>query len=218
MPYVVMSSNTSTTPLSQGSVLFALSALATYCLHKSKAERASPASSSSTYDFILQNIHQTVTVSCPGKVLIAGGYLVLERPNVGVTIAGTSRFFTTVKCFPQADAAATALKIVVDSPQFYEQYEYSYDYEKDEVVVAPHSPGNTFVEKCLYMSLTFVKHYIGIQAFQETMKILAKRGYLGIKLRADNDFYSHSEQVCYYKALISTTILFLLRDHSDNSC
>lgn len=191
-----MSSTTSASSLSQGSVLFALSALATYCLNKSKAEGASPAAT--TYDFILQNIHQTVTVSCPGKVLIAGGYLVLERPNVGVTIAGTSRFFTTVKCFPQADPSATVLKIVVDSPQFYEQYEYSYDYEKDVISIAPHSPGNTFVEKCLYMSLTFVKHYIGIQAFQDTMKILAKRGYLGIKLRADNDFYSHSEQVSMY--------------------
>lgn len=37
------------------------------------------------------------TVSAPGKVLIAGGYLVLDRPNVGVVLAATARFFTSVK-------------------------------------------------------------------------------------------------------------------------
>lgn len=36
------------------------------------------------------------TVSAPGKILIAGGYLVLERPNIGITLAATSRFYATV--------------------------------------------------------------------------------------------------------------------------
>ncbi|CAN0544057.1 unnamed protein product, partial [Laminaria digitata] len=35
--------------------------------------------------------------SAPGKVLVAGGYLVLDRPNVGVVLAATARFFTSVK-------------------------------------------------------------------------------------------------------------------------
>ncbi|CAN0295089.1 unnamed protein product, partial [Discosporangium mesarthrocarpum] len=35
--------------------------------------------------------------SAPGKVLVAGGYLVLERPNIGVVLAATSRFHTSVK-------------------------------------------------------------------------------------------------------------------------
>lgn len=37
------------------------------------------------------------TVSAPGKVLVAGGYLVLDRPNVGVVLAATARFYTSVK-------------------------------------------------------------------------------------------------------------------------
>ena len=37
------------------------------------------------------------TVSAPGKALIAGGYLVLERENVGYTVAVSSRFYSTVK-------------------------------------------------------------------------------------------------------------------------
>jgi hypothetical protein len=36
------------------------------------------------------------TVSAPGKILVAGGYLVLERPNIGITLAATSRFYATV--------------------------------------------------------------------------------------------------------------------------
>lgn len=36
------------------------------------------------------------TVSAPGKVLVAGGYLVLDRPNVGVVLAATARFFSSV--------------------------------------------------------------------------------------------------------------------------
>ena len=38
----------------------------------------------------------TVTVSAPGKALIAGGYLILEPSNKGITISSTSRFFSTV--------------------------------------------------------------------------------------------------------------------------
>ena len=39
----------------------------------------------------------STTISAPGKALIAGGYLVLEQPNIGVTISSTSRFYSTVQ-------------------------------------------------------------------------------------------------------------------------
>lgn len=38
----------------------------------------------------------SITVSAPGKALIAGGYLVLEPSNIGITISSTSRFYSTV--------------------------------------------------------------------------------------------------------------------------
>ena len=40
---------------------------------------------------------EAATVSAPGKALIAGGYLVLEQPNVGVVVSCPSRFYTTIK-------------------------------------------------------------------------------------------------------------------------
>jgi hypothetical protein len=48
------------------------------------------------------------TASAPGKVLVAGGYLVLVRPNVGVVVGMSARFTSTVageqqrlKAFPK---------------------------------------------------------------------------------------------------------------------
>jgi len=39
----------------------------------------------------------TTTVSAPGKILLAGGYLVLESPNVGIVLAVDKKFYSTVK-------------------------------------------------------------------------------------------------------------------------
>ena len=35
--------------------------------------------------------------SAPGKVLITGGYLVLERPNAGIVLSTNARFYAIVK-------------------------------------------------------------------------------------------------------------------------
>jgi phosphomevalonate kinase len=38
----------------------------------------------------------TTAVSAPGKVLVTGGYLVLERPNAGLVLALSARFHVQV--------------------------------------------------------------------------------------------------------------------------
>ena len=35
--------------------------------------------------------------SAPGKVLMAGGYLVLERPNAGIVLSTNARFYAILK-------------------------------------------------------------------------------------------------------------------------
>lgn len=62
--------------------------------------------------------------SCSGKVLIAGGYLVLEKPNIGLVVATSSRFYSLVKSLPQASTESQKT-ITVKSPQFV-QAEWSY--------------------------------------------------------------------------------------------
>ncbi len=148
------------------------------------------------------HLDDTVSVSCPGKVLIAGGYLVLERPNVGITIAGTSRFFTTVKFMKSnseenhpPDNNSEVLTLIVYSPQFYEEYRFHYNFITEKIQIADKSSSNTFVEKCLSMTMGFIKSHMGTEAFVECLRNLSADGFLGIKLRADNDFYSQAIQV-----------------------
>jgi hypothetical protein len=67
-------------------------------------------------------------VSSPGKVLLVGGYLILEKPNIGVTIAADSRFFAEVeleKFTPQL--SNQLLEISVKSPQFFSSFSYVFD-------------------------------------------------------------------------------------------
>lgn len=42
----------------------------------------------------------SLTVSAPGKALLVGGYLVLERPNAGLVLTTTSRFFSSLSWKP----------------------------------------------------------------------------------------------------------------------
>jgi phosphomevalonate kinase len=56
-----------------------------------------------------------LTSSCPGKVLILGGYAVLEHPNPGLVIAVDARFQCTGSW--QAKDSATQ-DVVLESPQW----------------------------------------------------------------------------------------------------
>ncbi len=79
-----------------------------------------------------------VTVGASGKALLCGGYLVLEHPNIGITIASTSKFYTSV-CKLNDNVNATSgsneLVIKVESPQFYTSFEYKYDYILNELTM-----------------------------------------------------------------------------------
>jgi phosphomevalonate kinase len=157
-----------------------------------------------------------VTVSAPGKVLVAGGYLVLERPNIGVVVAATARFYSTIKVLSLNECLAHASKdklaaaplspllpkviyILVDSPQFYTQYVYSYNIDDSALAVLGKST-NEFVETCLTLTLSFIKKFLGAAALKERCSAagLYDGNALGMKLRADNDFYSQIKEVCIY--------------------
>lgn len=56
----------------------------------------------------------TTVVSSPGKVLIAGGYLVLDPKYSGTVVSTSSRFYTVIRDNPSGGANC----IRVRSPQF----------------------------------------------------------------------------------------------------
>ena len=62
----------------------------------------------------------TTAVSSPGKVLLAGGYLVLDPQYSGVVVSTSSRFYTVVSDAAHTDAtrAPAPIQIRVRSPQF----------------------------------------------------------------------------------------------------
>lgn len=59
----------------------------------------------------------TIAVSAPGKVLLAGGYLVLDRRHTGLVFALSARV-TAVARDLATPAASELTEIVVESPQF----------------------------------------------------------------------------------------------------
>jgi len=75
---------------------------------------------------------QTTVVSAPGKVLIAGGYLVLDPAFSGTVVSTSSRFYTVI----QDQAREQANTIRVRSPQFLDAtWTYNLSIQGDSVAV-----------------------------------------------------------------------------------
>lgn len=65
-------------------------------------------------------------VSCPAKVLVAGGYLVLDREYTGLVFGLDARIHTVVEPI-KTRSGVTINEILVTSPQFREAiWEYGY--------------------------------------------------------------------------------------------
>lgn len=96
-------------------------------------------------------ITMTITVSAPGKILLAGGYLVLESPNIGLVVGVDKRFYSTVQLKKSDKGEEPFVLIVVKSPQFQQVWRYSY--QKASNTLSPDNSSNTssnpFVEKTL---------------------------------------------------------------------
>lgn len=59
-----------------------------------------------------------VVVSAPGKVLLAGGYLVLDRAHTGLVFGLDARIHVSVQPLSDDAEASAPGTIVVKSPQF----------------------------------------------------------------------------------------------------
>lgn len=63
------------------------------------------------------SLHQRKAVSAPGKVLVAGGYLVLDRDYTGLVFGLNARIHVVIEPI-QTRSGVTLGEIVVRSPQF----------------------------------------------------------------------------------------------------
>lgn len=135
-------------------------------------------------------------VSAPGKVLIAGGYLVLDPAYSGLVVSTSSRFYTVIRCHPDATISTNnncPIQILVRSPQFlHAQWLYNLSLSDTSVQISPSSTQNTnkFVHLALQQSIALALEVRGADALRESLA----RG-LDITIVGDNDFYSQRAQL-----------------------
>ncbi|KAI8987155.1 ribosomal protein S5 domain 2-type protein [Pilobolus umbonatus] len=132
----------------------------------------------------------TTVASAPGKVLITGGYLVLEQAFTGLVVGTSARFYTVIRS-QTFDNAGT---ITVTSPQF-DKATWKYKAHVDsqgqlEFSTTTVDSQNKFVETCLKFTFMIMTVKIGKEVFNQE---LAKG--LHITIVGDNDFYSQRAQL-----------------------
>ena len=72
----------------------------------------------------------SIAASAPGKVLLAGGYLVLDRNYTGLVFGLGARIHVHIQALPTSPGV-TLSEIIVRSPQF-RWAEWRYGYRKTE--------------------------------------------------------------------------------------
>ena len=158
----------------------------------------------------------SVVCSAPGKVLLAGGYLVLEPPNVGLTVATSAKFHTIAEwerapVTPVANTLSTdepVLTVHVHSPQFgttnvYEIRPSQRDTTQDPlgaIVVRDLSTerGETKRNPYVESSLMYCASVCLLQGHADTLfpkPVGASRDILKLTVQADNSFYSHRDEL-----------------------
>ena len=102
-----------------------------------------------------------IVVSAPGKVLIAGGYLILDPAYPGLVISTTSKFYTVIRPLKLGSTASAAVAVAttapplvrVRSPQFINA-EWRYDVQigggDSEVTVIPLESEGGYVDSVFF--------------------------------------------------------------------
>ncbi|CDS00915.1 related to ERG8-phosphomevalonate kinase [Sporisorium scitamineum] len=157
-----------------------------------------------------ENVRET-TVSAPGKVLVAGGYLVLDPAYPGLVVSTSSRFYCHARSETSRNSStASTYTITVRSPQFVDAvwvYQASSvltttpskDHEaKQHWIIEQTSESrekagrNPFVSLALAYTLRLAAELDGSDEMETLLRQTGPKG-IEITVAADNDFYSQRE-------------------------
>ncbi|KAF1792530.1 Ribosomal protein S5 domain 2-type fold [Phytophthora cactorum] len=139
-------------------------------------------------------------VSAPGKVLLVGGYVVLDEQYSGLVLSSTARFYSQVETKILGDVDATSafssgwgrlFPLVVESKQFDQLIDGWIEENGDgrfRFQLRENSHRNSYIEETV---LCAVNGIAGLLAFK-TLKAI-KTG-VQVTLRGDNDFYSQVQR------------------------
>ncbi|KAK7317142.1 hypothetical protein RJT34_01120 [Clitoria ternatea] len=140
----------------------------------------------------------TVVASAPGKVLITGGYLILERPNAGLVLSTNARFYAIVKpLHPQINPDAWAwawTDIRLTSPQLSRQALYKLALKNLTIQpVSSSDSTNPFVEYAVQYSVAAAYASFDHNKKELLHKLLLQG--LDITILGSNDFYSYRNEI-----------------------
>eukprot|EP00644_Phytophthora_capsici_P002339 jgi/Phyca11/115054/e_gw1.27.268.1 len=142
-------------------------------------------------------------VSAPGKVLLVGGYVVLDEQYSGLVLSSTARFYSQVEA-KEYVASNTAggwhglFPLTVESKQF-SQLINGWVEENDDgrfrFELSEHSHRNSYIEETI---LCAVNGIAGLETFQNNntfQELKATKAGVHVTLSGDNDFYSQVKRL-----------------------
>nr|WON00623.1 5-phospomevalonate kinase 1 [Atractylodes lancea] len=138
-----------------------------------------------------------VIASAPGKVLITGGYLVLERPNAGIVLSTNARFYAIVKPLydelrPDSWAWSwTDLKLT--SPQMARETMYKMSLKHFILQSTSSETRNPFVEYAVQYAVAAAYATCDNDKKDALQKLLLLG--IDITILGGNDFYSYRNQI-----------------------
>ncbi|KAL1870168.1 phosphomevalonate kinase [Diaporthe australafricana] len=140
----------------------------------------------------VQSENPTTAVSAPGKVLLAGGYLVTDRDYTGLVFGLDARINVVARGIPTSQGVQLS-EIVVESPQFVGgiwRYGYHLAPEDGGITVTQLQVGssyqpNPFIETTLSYALTYISR---VAHQRPAHSIKSAR----LTILADTDYYSAS--------------------------
>ncbi|CAN6486614.1 unnamed protein product [Victoria cruziana] len=140
-----------------------------------------------------------IVASAPGKVLIAGGYLLLERPNPGLVLSTGSRFYAIIKpLYEEIKDESWAwvwIDVKVTSPQLTREATYKLSLKNFALQIdSPSKKSNPFVEYAVQYAVAAAKATFSDDPEKETLRRLLLKG-LDVTILGCNDFYSYRNQI-----------------------
>ncbi|CAO2819690.1 unnamed protein product [Amaranthus hypochondriacus] len=139
-----------------------------------------------------------VVASAPGKVLMTGGYLVLERPNAGLVLSTNARFYASVKPIyddvkPEA-WSWTWMDVKLTSPQLARETVYKMSMKNLTLqCVSSSDARNPFVEQALQYIIAAALAKFDQDKKHDLQKRLLQG--LDITIMGANEFYSYRDQL-----------------------
>ncbi|KAF9107825.1 phosphomevalonate kinase [Mortierella sp. GBA35] len=137
---------------------------------------------------------RTTIVSAPGKVLLAGGYLVLDPAFSGLVVATDARFYTLIRPGQHSSSPSGPYKVTVRSPQFNNAtWTYWITLQGHNIDFSPSKEDesrNTFVELALNYSFAMLARLVPEETLSKTLE-----SGLEIVIAGNNDFYSQRKEL-----------------------